>query len=115
MEHDRGTEETWSDWDGGNRNMAIGGIAAAAITAGLVAFLVRRRRAADEHTLTGMTSRAAEAAMSAVGDDRVSAGRDFLAEKILPEFKPALLSILDELEELVNQTFRRAERSIKDL
>lgn len=117
MENDRGTDETWSDWgDGdGNRNVAAGSILATALVAGAVAYFIRRRRQAEERSLTGITGRAAEAALSAVGDDRVSAGRDFLTEKILPEFKPALLSILGEIEDLVDQTFRRAERTVKDL
>jgi hypothetical protein len=115
MEGDRGTEETWSDWDGGNRNLATGAILASAVAAGVVAYVIRRRRQAEERTLSGMTSRAAEAALEVVGDDRVSAGRDFLVEKILPEFKPALLALLREVEEAVNQGFRRAERSVKDL
>jgi hypothetical protein len=115
MATDRGTEETWTDWDGGNRNLATGTILASALAAGLVAFIIRRRRQAEERSLSGMTSRAAEAALDVVGDDRVSAGREFLVEKILPEFKPALLALLREVEDAVNQGFRRAERSVKDL
>lgn len=115
MENDRGTEETWSDWDGGNRNLAAGTILASAVVAGLVGYVVRRRRQANEYSLANVTSRAAGLAKSAADDDRVSAGREFLTDKVLPEFKPALLAILDELEEIVDQTFRRAERTIKDL
>ena len=115
MANDRGTEETWSDWDGGNRNMAIGTILASALVAGVVAYVIRRRRESEERSLTGVSSRAAEAALSAVGDERVTAGREFLTDKVLPEFKPALLAILREFEEVVDQAFRRAERSIRDL
>jgi len=115
MESDRGTEESWSDWDSGNRNMATGAILASAVAAGVLAFIVHRRRQAEERTLSGMTSRAAEAARSAVGDDRVSAGRDFLTDTVLPEFKPALLALLGEVEDAVGQGFRKAERAVKDL
>ena len=111
MENDRGTEETWSDWDGSNRNVAAGTILASALVAGLIAYFIRRRRREDEYSLGGLSDRA----ISAVGDDRVSAGREFLTERILPEFKPALLAILVELEEVVDQAFRRAERAVKDL
>ena len=47
MENDRGTEETWSDWDGGNRNVATGAILASAVAAGVEAYLIRRRRLAE--------------------------------------------------------------------
>ena len=50
-----------------------------------------------------------------VGDERVEAGRDFLIKKVVPEFKPALLAILDELEDVIDQAFRRAEKAIKNL
>jgi hypothetical protein len=110
-----GTEETWSDWDGGNQNMAIGAVAASAIVAALIAFFLRRRQQEEAHSIRGLSSRAAEAAMAAVGDDRLSYGRDLLTDKVLPEFKPALLSLLDELEDAVGRGFRQAEKAIKDL
>jgi hypothetical protein len=49
------------------------------------------------------------------GSDNVEAGRDFLIEKILPELKPALLSALSEIEDVVDQAFRRIEKNIKKL
>ena len=115
MATDSGMEETWSDWDGGNRNIAAGTILASAVAAGMVAYLIRRRRQSEERTLAGISSRAAEAARSALEDDRVAAGREFLTDKILPEFKPTLLALMRELEDVTNQAFRRAERTIKQL
>ncbi len=54
--------------------------------------------------------------MSSLGDsDNVQAGQEFFVEKILPEFKPALLAILGEIEDVVDQAFRRAEKQIKKL
>jgi len=50
-----------------------------------------------------------------VGDARVEAGREFLVKKVMPEFKPALLAILDELEDVVDTAFRRAEKAVKNL
>jgi hypothetical protein len=38
-----------------------------------------------------------------------------MIEKLLPEFKPALLAILKDLEQVVDEYFRRAEKSIKRL
>ncbi len=115
MENASGTEETWSDWDGDNRNMAIGSILASALVAGVVAYIIRRRRQAEEQTLTGRASRAAEVAMETFGDDRLDRGREFLTEKVLPEFKPALRSLLRELEAATEQAFRRAERRVNEL
>ena len=36
-------------------------------------------------------------------------------DKILPELKPALLSALSEIEDIVDQAFRRIEKNIKRL
>ena len=43
------------------------------------------------------------------------ATREFIVEKVLPELKPALLGILEEVEDLVDDGFRRAEKAIKSL
>jgi hypothetical protein len=95
--------------DRGSR--AAGTILATAIAAGVIAFLLRRSREEEEEP----TSRVAALAKNLAGSDNMEAGRDFLVEKILPELKPALLSVLSELEDVVDQAFRRIEKSIKKL
>jgi hypothetical protein len=115
MENDRGIEETWSDWDGGNRNMAVGALLGSVLVAGVVAYVVRRKRQEEEPMIASVSGRAAGAALTAINDERLVAGREFLSEKVLPEFKPALLALLREAEEVVEQAFRRAEKTIKDL
>ena len=94
--------------DRGSR--AAGTILATAIAAGVIAFLLRRSRAEEEPT-----SRVAQLARSWAGSDNMEAGRDFFMEKILPELKPALLSMLEEVQEAVDQAFERAEKKIKKL
>ena len=47
--------------------------------------------------------------------DNVEAGREFVMDKIVPELKPALLSALSEIEDIVDQAFRRIEKNIKKL
>lgn len=110
---------TWTQWDedeGGSKNMAAGAILASAVAAGVIAFLLRRaRQEEEERTPASLAGRALERTRDAVGDDRVEAGRDFLMSKVVPEFKPALLAILDELEDVVDNAFRRAEKAIKSL
>jgi len=117
MANDSGFEETWSDWDEGGQGLALGALVTSALVAGAVAYLIRRRRQGEEKPLETVSSRAAEAAalLAGMGDDRVAAGREFLAEKVLPEFKPALLAILQEVQGVVDQAFRRAERAIEQL
>jgi hypothetical protein len=113
------TGTTWNQWeDEGSRTwtMAAGAILASAVAAGVVAFVLRRARHAEEaRTPTGFASRAFDRTREMVGDDRLDAGREFLAKKVVPEFKPALLAILDDLEEVVDNAFRRAEKAIKKL
>ncbi len=116
MDNSRGVEDTWSDWDGGgNRNLAVGTILASALVAGVAAYVIRRRRESEQGSVAAMSSGATAAALAALGDDRLAYPRELLTEKVLPEFKPALLALLREVETVVVQAFRRAERSIEDL
>ena len=111
-------ESTWTQWEdegGGSRNMAAGAILASAVAAGVIAYLLRRARQEEERTPSGLAERALERTRGVVGDDRVEASRDFLMKKVVPEFKPALLAILEELEDVVDDAFRRMERAIKHL
>jgi hypothetical protein len=94
--------------DRGSR--AAGTILATAVAAGVIAFLLRRAREDEEPT-----SRAANLVRSWAGSDNVEAGREFFVDRILPELKPALLSGLSEIEEVVDQAFRRIEKNIKRL
>jgi hypothetical protein len=96
----------WEDRSG----RAAGTILATAIAAGIIAFLLRRSREEAEPT-----SRVAKFAREFAGSDNVEAGRDFLVDKVLPELKPALLSGLAEIEDVVDQAFRRIEKNIKKL
>src|SRR5437868_11768664 len=90
-----GAARPWEDRSG----RAAGTILATAIAAGVIAYLLRRSRAEEEEP----ASRVAQLARSFAGSDNVEAGRDFLLEKILPELKPALLSALSEIEDIVDQ------------
>ena len=114
MENDRGTEDTWTDWDGGNRGAQVGTMAAVALAAGVVAYVIRRSRK-QEPVYVAATNRASDSAMALFGDDSLSAGRELFNEKVLPELKPVLRSLLRELEGVVVTGFRRAEKSINDL
>ncbi len=114
MDNDRGVEESWSDWDSGNRNFAVGTILASALIVGVVTYVFRRRREAEERMSAGTTNRAT-AALDRLGDDRAARRRELLTEKALPESKPALLALLRELETMVAQAFRRLERTIEEL
>ena len=87
----------WEDRGG----RTVGTIVATALAAGVVAFLLRRSREQEED----ITSRVPQ----------MEAGREFLMERVLPEMKPVLLSVLSELEDLAEQGFRSAEKAIKNL
>ncbi|HLI26471.1 MAG TPA: hypothetical protein VKZ60_05340 [Chloroflexota bacterium] len=99
--------------EGDKRNLALAAIAGSALAAGLLAFLIRRARQEQApEPVGGAWDRARELAFS---EERAAATREFLVEKVLPELKPALLGILEEIEDLVEQGFRRAEKAIKSL
>ena len=101
-----GGARPWEDRSG----RTAGTILATALAAGILAFLLRRSREEPEPA-----SRVAKFAREFAGSDNVEAGRDFLMDKILPELKPALLSGLSEIEDVVDQAFRRVEKNLKKL
>ena len=96
----------WEDRGG----VAAGTILATALAAGTIAFLVRRAR--DDEAPVGRVTRFARTWVDSSG---MEAGRDFFIAKILPELKPALLAILEEIEDAIDQAFRRTEKAIKKL
>jgi hypothetical protein len=103
-----GGARPWEDRGG----RAAGTILATAIAAGIVAFLVRRAREEEEEIPSNRMMRLARDWASS---DGVEAGRDFMMAKVLPELKPALLSALEEIEDVVDDLFRRIEKNIKRL
>lgn len=97
-----------------NRGVATGSIIATALAAALVAYMIRRARQEEEQrTPMGGAGRAWDRARDLVGDDRIEAGREFLTDKVLPEFKPVLLAVLKDLKDVSDDWFRQAEKSIK--
>jgi len=104
-----GAARPWEDRGG----RAAGTILATAVAAGIIAFLLRRSR--EEAVADEPASKMARLARDLAGSDSVEAGRDFLVDRVLPELKPALLSALAEIEDVVDQAFQRIEKNIKRL
>jgi len=111
MENDRGTEETWTDWEGGGRSTQIGMFIGLAIGAGVIFFILRKLFAKKPTPVEDVSDRA----ISLFGDEPLAAGRQLLSAKILPEMKPVLRALLREVEVGVAQGLKRAERAIDDL
>jgi hypothetical protein len=102
-------QRPWEDRGG----RAVGTVVATALAAGVIAYVLRRSR--EQEVVEEPTSRVAKLARDWAGSDGVEAGRDFVMDKIVPELKPALLSALSEIEDIVDQAFRRIEKNIKKL
>ena len=115
MENDRGTEETWTDWDSGGPGTKIGMFVGLALGAGLLLFVLRRIFAPKPKPAEALASSFADHAAALLGNDSLAIGRDLLGEKILPEMKPVLKALLREVEASVSQGFKRAERAIDDI
>jgi hypothetical protein len=101
------SQRPWEDRGG----RAVGTILATAVAAGVIAYILRRSREEEQEP----ASRVAKLARDWAGSDTVDAGRDFVMDKIVPELKPALLSALSEVEDIIDQAFRRIEKNIKKL
>lgn len=115
MENDRGTEETWTDWEGGGRGTQIGMFVGLAIGAGLLLLIVRRLFAPKPKPAEVVAERLADQAMGLLGHEPFAAGRELLSQTVLPEMKPVLRALLREIEASVSQGFKRAERAIDDI
>lgn len=96
-----------------NRNMATGAVVASAITVGAIAYLIRRAR--KRRRPTDLAGKVSELARDVVGNDPLEAGQEFLRKQIVPELKPVLLAVLDDLENVVVDGFKRAEKAIKKM
>jgi len=114
VDEGRGEYASSRPWeDRGGR--AIGTVVATAVAAGVIAYILRRSRAEEVVIEEEPAGQLAKLAREWATSDGVEAGRDFVMDKIVPELKPALLSALSEIEEIVDQAFRRIERNIKKL
>jgi hypothetical protein len=114
VDEGRGEYASSRPWeDRGGR--AIGTVVATAIAAGVIAYILRRSRAEEVVVEEEPGGQLAKLAREWASSDGVEAGREFVMDKIVPELKPALLSALSEIEDIVDQAFRRIERNIKKL
>jgi hypothetical protein len=112
IEDDYGTEDS--------SPFCTGTAIAAAITAGLVVFLVRRARhrpaALEERVSAATALHPWERARDFDFRGRTAAaGRDFLLDRLIPELKPMMLDLLEDARSFVDHVFRRAEATIKAL
>jgi hypothetical protein len=119
MENDRGTEETWTDWEGGGRSTQIGMFVGLAVGAGVLLLILRKIFAPKPKPAEQLTDRLASQAAALLGDEPLAAGRDLLtqtlSQTVLPEIKPVLRALLREIEASVSQGFKRADRAIDEL
>jgi hypothetical protein len=98
-------------------NLPLGAIVGTAVTAGVIAYLIRRSREEQAaKTSAAVALSAWDRARSPEFRERAgSATKDFVVDRVLPEMKPILLDLLHDVRGIVDQGFKRAEKSIKDL
>jgi len=119
MENDRGTAETWTDWEGGGRGTQIGMFVGLAVGAGVLLLILRKLFAPKPKPAEQLVDRLSDRAAAFLGDEPLAAGRDLLtqtlSQTVLPEMKPVLRALLREIETSVAQGFKRAERAIDEI
>ena len=100
--------------DGGGIGLSAGALIATAIGAGVIAYLIRRARAAETERAKPPTP--AEWLRSPELRERTaSATREFVLDRVIPEMKPVLLDLLRDAKGYVDEGFKRVERAIKNL
>ena len=90
-------------------------ILATAIAAGLVAFMVQRARRPQEQPIRGPRDMWERVQDREFRERTAEATREFVADRVLPELKPALLRLLRDVKAYVDIGFKRAEKVIRDL
>lgn len=100
----------------GSRFPSIGILLGSALIAGLFAYAIsrgpimrRRRRALSP------PEQIMERAKYLGDSEAAKAGREFIAEKVVPEMKPVILDLIKEAESYVNRYFDRAEKVVKSM
>ena len=94
-----------------------GAIVATALAAGVIAFMVRR---ANREPRIETPADVAAAAWDRIQDPHfrartANATRDFLVDRVGHEMKPVLLDLLHDVKDYVDQGFKKAEKTIRDL
>jgi hypothetical protein len=98
-----------------NRGLATGTIVASALAAAVIVYMLRRQREEEERKPATRAGMALDRARDLIGDERIEASRDFMVERLLPEFKPVMLAILKDLREVTDDWFKQAEKAIKKM
>jgi len=94
---------------------ATGTVVASAITAGAIVYVIRRAGQKNRPQPSDLTGKVSELARDVVGGDPLEIGQEFLMKQVLPELKPVLLAILDDVEKVMEDAFKRAEAAIKKM
>ena len=96
----------------GIMGLPVGGIIAAALLAGVAAFLLRRALQSDEDAPDGAADFGR--AESDLRQRAAMATGGFLRSHVAPELKPMLISVLKEVRDYADQGFLKAERAIEE-
>ena len=97
----------------GYRFPTMGVLLGSGLIAGILAYAMSRRAAREERPAGAQM--VLERAKDLGDTEAARAGREFIAEKVVPEMKPVLLDLLKDAEEYVDQYFKRAEKAVKSM
>ena len=96
-----------------DRKKTTGTVVAGVVTAGTIVYLLQR--SGRKRRPTNLADKVSGLARDVVGDDPIEAGQEFLMKQVIPELKPVLLAIVDDIEKVVMDRFKQAEKTIKKL
>ena len=91
--------------------ITAGTILASALVAGTIAFLLRRALSSGEDNRHATDHLDREY----LRDRAATMTNEFVRERIAPELKPVLLTVLREVRHYVDRGFQRAEHALKDM
>ena len=86
---------------------------ASGLAAGALGFVFARRSAQQERMSMTPTRMVFGRAKDIGETELAKVGREFFAERVVPEMKPVLIDLLKEFEGYTDRYFRKAEKAIK--
>jgi hypothetical protein len=107
----------WGQREADNTSTArvTGVVLATLVAAGCVGYILRRARRKEASPPASFAETAGQPIGDVIGDRPAEAARNFLTTQVLPELKPAILAVLEELEAAVDAALERSKKALKDL
>ncbi len=99
----------------GSRFPSFGILLASGLIAGLFAYAISRGSIMRRQRVLSPQEQLMERARDLGESDAAKMGREFIAERVVPEMKPVIIDLIKEAEDYVNSYFEKAQERVKSM